>query len=212
MIAKLDDDGGIEGFYVESPSPATGSPADLRAKAEKWLRQFDDGMGNNQPDAEQLVRDLLAALASQAGRTPHEEVAKALEAYVVWHGGIHDDECPGDDTCDCSGKWMNDGANAACKILRGEAGRTPPSEQDAFPAWLCAECDRWWLAERDVCECGEPVKRAEVRYLPAPPALPSTPERTKEQDARVVEGQPRRIAPIGSTAVGNELRDGVTNT
>lgn len=42
----------------------------------------------------------------------------ALEKYIEWFGGVHEDDCPADDTCDCSGKWINDGVNAAFQELR----------------------------------------------------------------------------------------------
>jgi hypothetical protein len=54
----------------------------------------------------------LRALVEKAKR--HEQ---AIVAYVEWFGGLHDGECPEDDTCDCSGKPINDGVNAACKFL-----------------------------------------------------------------------------------------------
>lgn len=39
------------------------------------------------------------------------------------------------------------------------------------------------------------------------PQQEDTTTKNEQTHARVVEGQPRRIAPAGSTAVGNELRD-----
>jgi len=50
-------------------------------------------------------------------------VCNALKEYVCWHGPIHEEEqedgseCPGDDTCECGHKWLNDGANGACRLL-----------------------------------------------------------------------------------------------
>jgi len=49
------------------------------------------------------------------------EIADGLERYVVDHGADHDDDCPGDDTCDCSQKPINDAANAACHLIRSMA-------------------------------------------------------------------------------------------
>jgi hypothetical protein len=43
----------------------------------------------------------------------------ALRAYIDWCGGVHDEHCPEDDTCSCSGKWINDGLNEAIRILQG---------------------------------------------------------------------------------------------
>lgn len=48
------------------------------------------------------------------------QMALALEAYAEWHGPVHHDGCPEDDTCDCGGKWINDGVNAAVRRLRAE--------------------------------------------------------------------------------------------
>lgn len=45
------------------------------------------------------------------------DVRDGLEGYIVYHGGIHDDGCPKDDTYDYSGKPMNDAANAACRLI-----------------------------------------------------------------------------------------------
>jgi hypothetical protein len=47
-----------------------------------------------------------------------EQVSKALETYVEWHGALHDDDCPGDDTCSCSTQWVNNGVNEACRLIR----------------------------------------------------------------------------------------------
>jgi hypothetical protein len=44
-------------------------------------------------------------------------MADALKRYIEWVGAIHDDGCPEDDTCECSGKPINDGVNAAYKFL-----------------------------------------------------------------------------------------------
>ena len=38
---------------------------------------------------------------------------EAVKRYVDWHGPCHEDECPGDDTCSCKGKPINDAINAA---------------------------------------------------------------------------------------------------
>ena len=56
------------------------------------------------------------------------EFRKAFEDYVVHHGAIHDDDCPGDDTCECSGKRMNDAANEVCRLL--DALAEPPAQPE----------------------------------------------------------------------------------
>lgn len=55
------------------------------------------------------------------------ERSESILKYVEWHGGIHDDDCPQDDTCDCSGKPINDGVNAACRYLAALCP-APPEE------------------------------------------------------------------------------------
>jgi hypothetical protein len=44
-------------------------------------------------------------------------MAENLAKYAEHNGGIHDEDCPGDDTCSCSGKPLNDAANGACRLL-----------------------------------------------------------------------------------------------
>lgn len=51
-------------------------------------------------------------------------MAKALIAYAEWCGGVHDDECPSDDTCECSGKWINDGVTETVRYLEAVPGDT----------------------------------------------------------------------------------------
>lgn len=47
-----------------------------------------------------------------------KEMAAALEKYIVYYGPIHEDDCPGDDTCDCHYQEVNEGTNAAYEYLR----------------------------------------------------------------------------------------------
>jgi hypothetical protein len=37
-------------------------------------------------------------------RETARQIADGLRQYVEWHGAIHEEACPCDDTCDCSGK------------------------------------------------------------------------------------------------------------
>lgn len=46
-----------------------------------------------------------------------ELARQALKAYAEHFGGIHEDDCPCDDTCDCSGKAINDGVTLAVNLL-----------------------------------------------------------------------------------------------
>ncbi len=47
--------------------------------------------------------------------TPSQGDIDGAGEYLAHHGSVHDDECPGDDTCDCSGKAVNDGI---CSVYR----------------------------------------------------------------------------------------------
>jgi hypothetical protein len=49
------------------------------------------------------------------------DIADGLERYVVDNGADHDDDCPCDDTCECSRKPINDAANSACRLIRAMA-------------------------------------------------------------------------------------------
>jgi hypothetical protein len=56
----------------------------------------------------------------RAEKTPADMV-KALQVYIEWVGALHDENCPEDDTCDCSCKPVNDGINAAVRYLEAKA-------------------------------------------------------------------------------------------
>jgi hypothetical protein len=45
----------------------------------------------------------------------------ALKKMVQWHGASHDEGCPGDDTCDCKCKLLNDYVNEAINEAEGRA-------------------------------------------------------------------------------------------
>lgn len=46
------------------------------------------------------------------------EAIAGLKKHIEWNGPDHDDDCPGDDTCECSMKPMNDGVNAAYRVFK----------------------------------------------------------------------------------------------
>jgi hypothetical protein len=86
-------------------------------------------------------------------------MAKGLEDYVVYHGGIHDDDCPGDDTCECEYKRLNDGANQACRYLAALAASETSEPQTSS---LCSGCGAEFIggfgADVDRCiYCGVPA-------------------------------------------------------
>ena len=39
----------------------------------------------------------------------------ALLSMVEWHGGVHGEDCPEDDTCECIGQSINAAVNAALR-------------------------------------------------------------------------------------------------
>jgi hypothetical protein len=82
--------------------------------------------------------DALRAAPPVDGEARPQEVdtahlAKAIQKYAEWCGGVHDDGCPEDDTCDCSGKWINDGVTGAVNYLLaaspGDGAAPPPGAE-----------------------------------------------------------------------------------
>src|SRR5262245_3149612 len=73
---------------------------------------------------------------------------RGLKAYVDWFGGVHDDECPQDDTCDCSGKPANDGINGAINyfedLLTAQSSAVPASAQTAEALSLAKRAINTW--------------------------------------------------------------------
>lgn len=57
-------------------------------------------------------------MSERAVGTPTDQMAMAIEKFAQWCGAVHDADCPEDDTCECSGKWINDGITAAVNYLR----------------------------------------------------------------------------------------------
>lgn len=47
------------------------------------------------------------------------ELLEALKEMCEMHGGIHDEDCPEDDTCGCYGKAFNDRINAVIAKAEG---------------------------------------------------------------------------------------------
>lgn len=61
---------------------------------------------------------------------PLAELVKQLQLYVTDHGADHDEDCPEDDTCECSYKARNDAVNALCRLA-------------ALPLGRCETCREW---------------------------------------------------------------------
>ena len=49
-----------------------------------------------------------------------DELLDALKAVVYEYGPWHDDDCPCDDTCDCSAKPIHDAINSAVAKAKGK--------------------------------------------------------------------------------------------
>lgn len=62
------------------------------------------------------MRAVLVPAIEQATKRVRAEDLLRLRAYVVAQGPIHDDDCPGDDTCECSWKPTLDVVNALCRL------------------------------------------------------------------------------------------------
>lgn len=49
------------------------------------------------------------------------ELLEAFRKYIAWHGPCHERDCPGDSTCNCAGKSINDAANSVIAKAEGVA-------------------------------------------------------------------------------------------
>ena len=65
-------------------------------------------------------------------RLTHEEAQQAAE-YVADNGPLHLESCPGDDTCACDGKPLNDAICKAIRLAIGTAKPPPPAAKGAPP-------------------------------------------------------------------------------
>jgi hypothetical protein len=68
----------------------------------------------------------------------NRDVADALGRYIEYHGPIHGDDCPEDDTCECECKPLNDGANEAYRRLSAPQPDLDAIRREAFEAGLYA--------------------------------------------------------------------------
>lgn len=84
-------------------------------------------------DISALFTEAAAALASppaeDGNALPTKADAWLLHTYVVDHAADHDDDCPGDDTCDCRFKARNDAVGRCVRWLieRPRAAPAPPA-------------------------------------------------------------------------------------
>jgi hypothetical protein len=68
-----------------------------------------------------------------------EKALKGLGDYIDYHGGIHDDGCPEDDTCDCTGKPLNDGVNFCYQFLKSLRRSPAPSRAETPTEMMWSE-------------------------------------------------------------------------
>lgn len=78
-----------------------------------------------------------------AARAKAERMAESFKAYVNWNGPAHETDCPGDDTCDCRGKAINDSVNS----VLGEHDKGDTSDVRLFIVFK-------YLEDRTQCFCG----------------------------------------------------------
>lgn len=120
MAARLTD----EVLQAVFEAEATGyiNAVDAAPFGEKLRRGSEGAI-----DAARKV--LLAALQPSPASARELQELKALSAYIEWHGAMHTDDCPCDDTCDCPKKWINDGINALHRRLSALPALEPPPQE-----------------------------------------------------------------------------------
>jgi hypothetical protein len=77
----------------------------MKETLEKWLKANTQG----------LIDEVYPIEAVNAVHEKSTKRLRALRWMAEFHGSTHDEDCPMDDTCDCSHKAMNDLINQACK-------------------------------------------------------------------------------------------------
>jgi hypothetical protein len=84
--------------------------------AFKPVQDWYDGDGDREWIPE-MIREAVEDL--QRDREAIVAALPAIKEYVTHFGPKHEDDCPGDDTCSCAFKPMNDGINRAIDKLEG---------------------------------------------------------------------------------------------
>lgn len=86
-----------------------------------------------------------------------------LHDYAEWHGGAHAEDCPGDDTCDCIGRPLNDAINRICLVgfdafaAAPALARSPETETHR-----CSGCGLRWMGTQSGAElCGDCWRRGQ---------------------------------------------------
>lgn len=77
--------------------------------------------GRRRPDLEKIRIGVLATYREEHKRLKeiNADLLSALTSVVDQFGPWHDDDCPADDTCDCTAKPVHDAVNAAIRKAEG---------------------------------------------------------------------------------------------
>lgn len=65
------------------------------------------------------------------------DLLEAVKLYAEWHGACHEKDCPGDDTCNCKGKPINEAINNAVRLADYQIAR---DKTEALADTLCYCC------------------------------------------------------------------------
>lgn len=63
----------------------------------------------------ELIANANLGCAASSIAEERDDAIEALKEYVKWFGPAHDQDCPGDDTCECSGANVNRLVNVALR-------------------------------------------------------------------------------------------------
>jgi len=113
-------------------------------------------------------------------RETARQLAAALREVVETFGPWHDDDCPCDDTCDCSAKPLHDRVNAAlrasghCDLQRADDERCEWCKYSFIPTrrgkqrqrFCCPHCAQSWLAANRESDIMDRLK-AQARAIEA---------------------------------------------
>lgn len=91
---------------------------------------------SDEPHQKSAIRELADELIAKDAVI--QRLTKRLEGlrgavlpYVEWFGAAHSEDCPGDDTCDCLCRSMNDALNKAIREATDVRRATPVSQEEA---------------------------------------------------------------------------------
>ncbi len=101
---------------------------ETRDEETKVLKAEIEQDGHIFADLNKLVLDLTSKWHTERDRAAKaeseafklRECGPGLIQYVEAMAGIHEDDCPLDDTCNCKWKSVNDSVNKLCHLLAGE--------------------------------------------------------------------------------------------